>query len=72
MNILPAINWEALQQHNLNIGSEVDLEELCNGVVHPITHETITKYQKLIEDPILREDWTLAMCKELGRLAQGY
>ena len=72
MNISPAIDLEALQQSNLNVGSEVDLDELCNGVVHPITKETITKYQKLIEDPMLRDDWIEAMCKELGRLAQGY
>lgn len=71
MNISPAIDLEALQQSNLNVGSEVDLDKLCNGVVHPITKETITKYKKL-EDPMLRDDWIEAMCKELGRLAQGY
>ena len=71
MNISPAIDLEALQQSNLNVGSEVDLDELCNGVVHPITKETITKYKKLIEDPMLRDDWIEVMCKELERLAQG-
>ena len=44
MNILLAIDFEAFQQNNLKVGSEVDLDELCNGDVHPITKETITKY----------------------------
>ena len=51
---------------------ELELEELCNGVVHPITNETITKYQKLMNNPLLRDEWLEAMCKELRRLAQGY
>eukprot|EP00804_Cyclotella_cryptica_P014207 CCRYP_005619-RA/>CCRYP_005619-RA protein AED:0.39 eAED:0.38 QI:0/0/0/1/0/0/2/0/308 len=33
--------------------------------------ETITKYKKLANDPILQTVWTKAMCKELGRLALG-
>ena len=49
-----------------------DIEEVANGVVHPVTKETITKYHKLIEEPLLREVWMKAMCIELGRLAQGY
>ena len=48
------------------------VEEVANGVVHPITNETIKKYQKLVDEPILRDVWLKAMCKELGRLAQGY
>ena len=47
------------------------LEHMCNGVVHPITKETITKYYTLLEDPLLRDIWLEAMAKELGRLAQG-
>jgi hypothetical protein len=47
-------------------------EEVANGVVHPVTKETITKYKQLIADPITREVWEKAMCKELGRLTQGY
>ena len=39
------------------------LKEVANGVVHPVTKETITKYKKLIEDPLLRETWSKAMCK---------
>ena len=46
------------------------LEEVANGVVHPVTKETITKYKTLIEDPLLRETWSKVMYKELGRLCQ--
>ena len=37
------------------------LEETANGVVHPITKETITSYTKLVQDTILREIWSKAM-----------
>jgi hypothetical protein len=47
-------------------------EEVENGVVHPVTKETITKYKKLIDDPLMRDVWSKAMCKELGRLTQGF
>ena len=45
---------------------------MVNGVVHPGTNKTMTKYAKIIEVPELREVWLEAMCKELGRLAQGW
>ena len=48
------------------------IEEVANGVVHPITNRTITKYHKLIDEPLLREVWMKAMCVELSRLAQEY
>jgi hypothetical protein len=32
-------------------GHTVDIKEVCNGVVNPITKETITKYIKLMNDP---------------------
>ena len=51
---------------------EIQLEHICNGVVHPITQETVTKDEKLANDPHLKATWTKAMCKELGWLAQGY
>ena len=47
------------------------LEEVANGVVHPVTKETITKYKKLINDPLLWDDWMKGICKTLGRLTQG-
>ena len=48
------------------------LEHMCNGVVNPITKETITKYKTILEDPLLRDICLEAMAKELGRLTQGY
>ena len=45
---------------------------MADGVVHPITNITITKYQKLIDEPLLRKIWMKEMCVELVRLAQGY
>jgi len=53
---------------NMNI----DLEEVCNGVVNPITKETLTNYKKVIACPELCAVWMKAMCKELGNIAQGY
>ncbi|KAL7528763.1 hypothetical protein ACHAXR_002616 [Thalassiosira sp. AJA248-18] len=49
-----------------------NIEEFANGVVHPETKETITKYNKLIKEPVLREVSLKAICIELGRLANGY
>jgi hypothetical protein len=49
----------------------MEIEEYCNGVVHPITKETITHYRKLSKDPLLKELWIKAMGKELHCLAQG-
>jgi len=52
--------------------AEIQLKHTCNGVVYTITQETITKYETLANDPLLKEVWTQAMCKELGCLAQGW
>jgi len=46
----------------------MNIHEVANGVVHPTTKEKITKNQKLINEPLLRDVWMKAMCKELGRL----
>ena len=48
----------------------IDINEVCNGVIHPVTNETITKYTKLMNDPALKVIWVSAMSKELHRLAQ--
>ena len=60
------------QYHQQSTDPLMDIEEHCNGVVHPITKETITQYRKLINDPILKNLWLKAMRNELHRLAQGY
>jgi hypothetical protein len=67
----------AFTPHNLEhtpatLRSECIIDQVCNGIVHPVTKETITKYEKLANDPLMKGVWTKAMCKELGRLAQGY
>ena len=46
-------------------------EHFCAPVTHPVTGETITKYNKLIADPITRQVWSRAFGKEFGNLAQG-
>ena len=80
---LAGISWGALIQSMGNTFLEESkrteinatptaLEKVANGVVHPVTKETITKYKKLIEDSLLREMWSKVMCKELGRLCQGF
>ena len=48
----------------------VNIEEVANGVVHPITNKKITKYHKLIDEPLIREVWIKAMCVELGLLSK--
>jgi hypothetical protein len=55
-----------------NDTEDTEFSHYANGVVHPITKETITKYEKLANDPVTSEVWTKAMSKELGRLAQGF
>ena len=66
------VSPDILVDSKLTIQPAIDVDEIYNGVVHPITKETITKYEKLINDPALAKVWTKAMCRELGRLAQGY
>ena len=63
---------QELQQSIANIAYPSGLKEVANGVVHPVTKEMITRYKKLINDPLLRDDLMKGVCKELGRLAQGY
>jgi hypothetical protein len=48
-----------------------DIKEVCNGVVHPMTKKTITKYTKLMNDPVFSPLWAPAMSKEFHRVAQG-
>ena len=47
------------------------VEQTANAVVHQITMETTTKYEKLANDPVTKDVWQQAMCKELGHFAQG-
>ena len=49
----------------------VNIENFCAPVIHPITGETITKYQKLFKDPVTRDIWSAAFGKEFFNMAQG-
>ena len=46
-------------------------QPLCFAVTHPTTGESITKYKRLQNDPLLCKAWTRAFGKEFGNLAQG-
>jgi hypothetical protein len=52
-------------------GPIINIEEVCFGVVHPITKQTITQYWKLQHNPNIKDQWVPAMSKELHHLAQG-
>jgi hypothetical protein len=52
-------------------GPIIDIEEVCFGVVYPITKQTITQYWKLQHDLDLKDLWVPAMSKELHHLAPG-
>ncbi len=67
----PAISIPCTLAHNHYTGPIIEIEEFCNGVVHPVTKETITHYRKLIKDPLLKDLWTKAMSKEILCLVQG-
>ena len=40
--------------------SDIALDQVANAVVHPVTKETITKYEKLANDPVLSDTWCKA------------
>ena len=69
---LPKFVPRTLQNSKLVFTLPPDIEEQCNGVVHLITNETITKYKKMIDEPLLRDVWMEAMCVKPGRLTQEY
>ena len=56
-------------EHRIN--TAIKLEHFCAPVVHPVSWETILKYQTLARDPVTKETWTTAWGKEWGNLSQG-
>ncbi len=48
------------------------INEVENGVMYPVINEFITKYLKLVYDPLLYEAWIKVICKALGLLVHGY
>jgi hypothetical protein len=67
----PATSIPCKLIHDQYTGPVIEIEEHCDGEVHPVTKETINHYRKFIIDPLLRDLWLKAMSKELHRLAQG-
>ena len=55
----------------MNSNYDVNIKHLCNGIIHPDTSDTITKYKKLNNDPAMIKIWTTAFGNEYGRMAQG-
>jgi hypothetical protein len=68
---MPSSFLTACPTAHRNKNFDLDIEHFASPVIHPITGATITKYQKLVKDPILRGIWTEAFGKEFGNLAQG-
>ena len=60
-----------MQQDEHKINMAIKLEHFCAPVVHPVSGETILKYQALAKDPLTKETWTTKWGKEWGNLAQG-
>ena len=50
----------------------IDQQEFCAGVTQPDTGETITSYKKEMQIPALKHVWEEAMCKELGKISNGW
>ena len=53
------------------ISTAINIEHFCAPVVHPVTGETISKYQTLANDLFTKETWMTAWRKYWGNLAQG-
>jgi hypothetical protein len=50
--------------------SSIAMEEVVAGTVYLVTKNTITKYNKLFFNPLLRDGWIEVMYNKLGRLVQ--
>ena len=48
-------------EHIINTATK--LEHFCAPVFHPVSGETISKYQTLAADPVTKETWTTAWGK---------
>ena len=49
----------------------INIEHFCAPVIHPVTYETISKYQKLSKDPYAKDIQRKEFGEEFGNLAQG-
>ena len=62
---------QSMRRDEHKINTAIKLEHFCAPVVHPVSGETISKYQTLARDPVTKETWTTAWGKEQENLAQG-
>jgi hypothetical protein len=62
---------QALSKSPDRVHHIINIKEVCNDVIHPVTKETIMKYNNLMNNPDLKNLWVPAMSNELHRLAQG-
>ena len=46
---------QSMRRDEHKINTAIKLEHLCAPVVHPVSRETITKYQTLARDPVLEK-----------------
>ena len=51
-------------RHTLKVNdTPLRLEEVANGVVHPVTKEILKQYKGAIDDPLTGEIWAKVMYK---------
>ena len=66
----PAFIKKKLQWIEDNYNTSINIDHIFVPVIHPLTGETVYKYQKPAKDPTTKEIWTAEFGKEFGNLAQ--
>ena len=64
-------NFTGASHTSLKHSYETNIKHFCTPVVHPVTGETISRYQTLMNDHVLQDIWSTAFGKESGNIAQG-
>ena len=54
---------QSMRRDEHKINTAIKLEHFCATVFHPVSGETISKYQTLARDPVTKETWTTAWGK---------
>ena len=62
---------QSMRRNEHKINTAIKLEHFCAKFAHPISKETISKYQTVARDPVTKETWTTSWGKERVNLAQG-
>jgi hypothetical protein len=65
-------NWKEVIPRTFHSTTPYTVTHEANGAVDPVTKQTITKYDTLMNDPHTMKVWRAAFCKELGRLVAGW